>query len=64
MFRSFQREQFTWENPGFLDVWVFKDNTPVEDVVLQQEETIDAKWASSEEIVQLIGKDEYYRELL
>lgn len=72
LFRSFQREQFTWENPGFLDVWVFKDNTPVEDVVLQQEETIDAKWASSEEIVQLIengefvpfGKDEYYRELL
>ena len=72
LFRLFQREQFTWENPGFLDVWVFKDNTPVEDVVLQQEETIDAKWASSEEIVQLIengefvpfGKDEYYRELL
>ena len=53
-------------------MWVFKDNTPVEDVVLQQEETIDAKWASSEEIVQLIengefvpfGKDKYYRELL
>ena len=55
-----------------MDVWVFKDNASIEDVVLQQEETIDAKWMTAEEIVELIekgefvpfGKDEYYRELL
>ena len=50
---------------------MFKDNTSIEDVVLQQEETIDAKWMTAEEIVELIekgefvpfGKDAYYHEL-
>ncbi len=50
LFKSFRREKVTWTNPGFLDVWVFKNNTPAEDIILQKEEVIDAKWATEEEI--------------
>lgn len=71
LFKSFRREKFTWANPGFLDVWVFENNTKIDDVVLQEEETIDAKWATAEEILELmeadkfvpLGENLYYREL-
>ena len=72
MFKSFRREKLTWANPGFLDIWVFKNSTPIEDVVLQEGETIDAKWVTAEEILQLmeadkfvpIGENLYHKELL
>lgn len=72
LFKSFRREKFTWANPGFLDIWVFKNSTPIEDVVLQEEETIDAKWVTAEEILQLMeadkfvpmGENLYHKELL
>jgi len=71
LFKSFRREKFTWANPGFLDVWVFTNNTPIDDVVLQEEEVIDAKWATVEEILELMetnqfvpmGENLYHKEL-
>ena len=49
-----------------------KNSTPIEDVVLQEGETIDAKWVTAEEILQLmeadkfvpIGENQYHKELL
>lgn len=38
--------------PDFLDIWVFRHDYPVEDVVLQPGETCDAKWATSDEILE------------
>ena len=73
-FRSFRRDkEASWENPGFLDVWVFGAEIPISDVVLQEEETCDAKWAEKEEIIRMIEQDDmfvpmrqfpYYKELL
>lgn len=73
-FRSFRRDkEASWENPGFLDVWVFEKDVPIESIVLQEGETCDAKWAQKEEIVRMIEQDNmfvpmrqfpYYRELL
>lgn len=43
-----------YENcPDILDVWLFPCDAPIESVVLQQEETSDAKYASPEEIAQM-----------
>lgn len=57
--------------PDFVDVWVFDCNIPIENVVLQEEETCEAKWASSEEIKRLVASDQwipmekfYYLDLL
>ena len=71
LFASFRRDAPSWENPGFFDVWVFKLDFPIENIVFQPEETCDAKWASEEEILQMIQTDEfipmkvfpYYKEL-
>ncbi len=59
LFRSFRRDKACWENPGFLDVWVFESDVQIEDVVLQEEEFCDVKWATCEEIVQMIECDEF-----
>ena len=39
-----------WRNPGFFDTYVFRHDCPISDVVLQEGETCDAKWASADEI--------------
>jgi len=39
-----------WSCPAFLDIYYFEHDCPIEDVVLQQGETCDAKWATVEEI--------------
>lgn len=59
LFASFKREKPSWENPGFLDVWVFEAEVEIESIRLQEDETCDAKWATEEEILQMIEKDEF-----
>ena len=59
LFASFKRGKPTWENPGFLDVWVFEAEVDIASVRLQEEETCDAKWATEEEILEMIEKDEF-----
>ncbi len=55
--------------PDILDVWVVVDNTPIEKVKIQEEEVMDVKWASTEEILKMYedGKFEanaYFKEIL
>ena len=68
---ALRRREICWENPGFLDVWVFEGDWPLEDLTLQPGEVCAARWATEQEIVQMIESGEfvpteahpYYREL-
>ena len=55
LFCSARREQATWANPGFLDVWVFQHDCGIGDLRLQAEETCDAMWATASEIRAMIA---------
>ncbi len=46
-------------NNDFCDVWLFYQDFNISDVVLQENETIDAKWASKDEIFRMIDKNEF-----
>lgn len=59
LFASYRREQPCWENPGFLDVWVFHHDCALEDIVLQKDETCDAMWATSEMILEMIANGSF-----
>lgn len=39
--------------PDILDVWLFKSNVLIDDVIIQQEEVNDVMWASKEKIIDL-----------
>ena len=54
LFTSLRCCQPCWENPGFLDIWMFRDNTPIESMVFQPGEVHAARWASRNEILDLI----------
>lgn len=45
--------------PDILDVWLFRDNTKLEDVVIQKEEVCDVKWATKEEILELYRNNQF-----
>ena len=49
-----------WRNPGFIDLYVFRHDCPIESVVLQKGETSDAKWATAEEIHAMKASGELY----
>lgn len=40
--------------PDILRVYIFKDNTAIEDVKIQVEEVMDAMWATKDEILKLV----------
>lgn len=48
----------TLEN-RFADLWLFPNNTPIGDIVLQEGETCDAKWSTQEEIEAMIERGEF-----
>lgn len=43
----------------FCDVWLFNQDFCIKEVVLQENETIDAKWASLAEIKQMMSEGEF-----
>jgi len=49
------------DRDAFFDFYCLKNNTPVEQIVLQEGETVDAKWATFEEIHQMIKRKEICR---
>ena len=49
------------DRDAFFDFYCLKNNTPVENIVLQEGETTDAKWATFEEIHQMIKRKEICR---
>ena len=59
LFASYKRDKVSWENPGFLDVWVFEADFSMEEVQLQWEEACDDKWVSEAEIRSMIDTDEF-----
>ena len=55
---SYKRDKYNI--PDFCDVWLFRQDFPLSDVVLQEGETCDAKWATEEEIKSMISTGEFY----
>ena len=45
--------------PDILDVWVIVDNTPIENVKVQEEEVMDVMWASREKIMELYNEGKF-----
>ena len=52
LFGSFRRAEYSW--PEFVDVWVFGCDWPIDRVMLQEGETCDAMWATSEKIREMM----------
>ena len=71
LFRSLRRKEICWENPGFLDVWLFFTDFPLSAITLQPEEVCAVRWADEREILDLMAagafvpmvKFPYFREL-
>lgn len=57
LFRSFMRQFHNF--PDFSDIWVFEYDCPIESVVLQEDETCGAQWATSEQIIEMIRRGEF-----
>lgn len=55
LFCSARREKPSWENPGFLDVWVFSHDCEIGDIRLQPEETCGAMWVTGADILRMIA---------
>ncbi|MCM1286637.1 MAG: NUDIX domain-containing protein [Bacteroides sp.] len=50
LYKSFKRSVYH----DFCDVWIFEHDCDIGDVVLQEDETCDSMWASSDKIFKLI----------
>lgn len=53
LFATYQRKNY------FKDLFLITKDVEISEIVLQPEETIDAKWASEETILQMIGNGEF-----
>ncbi len=53
------RRRDGFDMPDFCDVWLFRQNIDIASVVLQEYETCDAKWATKDEILDMINKGEF-----
>lgn len=51
--------------PDFNDIWLFSFDCDINDVILQEGETVDAMWATSDQIKEMIKNKEFveYNEL-
>ena len=45
----------------FIDVWLFCEDFDINDVVLEEGETCDVKWATKDEIIKLIDNGEFIK---
>ena len=59
LYRTFRSDRPQYSFPGFLDVWVFENDTPIEQVVLQPEETCGARWATAQQILDMMDRGEF-----
>lgn len=46
-------------NTGFSDVYIVHADVPIEDIVIQEEEVQDARWATREEIMELLDQGKF-----
>jgi hypothetical protein len=52
------KRYIAWDN-GIVDVWLFRQEVEINEVVLQPRETVDVMWATNNEIKQLIENDKF-----
>lgn len=55
LYKSLKRPVYA----DFCDVWIFEHDCNIADIVLQEDETCDAMWASSEKIKSLINEGKF-----
>lgn len=53
LFKSISRADRSW--PDFVDVWIFDCDWPIDRVVLQEGETCDAMWATTDKIHEMLS---------
>ena len=46
-------------NDGFIDIWIFRQDFDIKDVVLQPGETVDVKYATTQEIREMIATGQF-----
>lgn len=60
LFRADRRDRSDYPScPDFRDVWVFSLEWPIGEIVLQENETCEAKWATSDEIYAMMERGEF-----
>lgn len=57
LFKSICRASRGW--PDFVDAWVFNCDWPIDHIVLQDGETCDAMWATTEKIHEMLDSGEF-----
>lgn len=45
--------------PDFVDIWLFKEDVDIKDIVYQPDEVCDAKWATPKQILSMIQEREF-----
>lgn len=60
LFKSYARPHTSDNGNAFFDIWLFRQDINISSVKLQPEEVCDAKWASKQEIIELINHDLFF----
>lgn len=55
----FRLKRLDKKSQDFVDVWLFKEEIDIKEVTYQPEEVCDAKWATREQIIELIKTGEF-----
>jgi len=55
-----KRIKFDSNNSWFGDIWLFNNDVNISDIVLQEEEVSDVRWATNDEILILIQNEEFF----
>jgi len=55
--------QATFEEPhGWMaDIWMFKSDCDIENLILQEEEICDVRWSNRDEIIDMIDKNVFFK---
>jgi len=59
LFTSFSRAHDKDDGHAFYDIWLFRQEIELADIVIQEEEICDAKWASAQDIRDIIKHEAF-----
>lgn len=57
VFKSYTYPHSSGDGAAYIEVWLFRQNIDIDTIVLQKEETRDVKWASKEQIKQMMDQN-------
>ena len=60
--RLFRIKRDYFDNPDFLDVWLFKENVDINSLTFHPDEVCGAMWAKSEDILTMIDEGLFVKE--